>query len=79
MSEYPRKQIMPEGSESPGDEYPFSDTVLIKLCEHDRHGMHLFPGGYADAYWDFEDERWHWSDYTGGPTYPPDSWAYIDE
>lgn len=78
MSNYPPKEIMPEGSESPGAEYPWTVTVKIMLADDEKFGRRLYPDGEADAYYDFEDERWHWSDYTGGPYFEPKSWKIIE-
>lgn len=79
MKTYPPKEIMPEGSENPGAEYPWTVTAKITLADGDRFGRRLYPDGEADAYYDFEDERWHWSDYTGGPSLEPESWKMIEQ
>ena len=53
MSDYPPREIMPEGSENPGAEYPWTVTAKITLADGDRFGRRLYPDGEADAYYDF--------------------------
>lgn len=72
----PEKLERSEFSDSDLD-YNFSADVIIKANKEDRGFFRIYPDGEAPAYYDFDDEVWCWSEFSGSPMLRPGFWRKL--
>lgn len=52
-------------------------SVTVEILLHPADGT-FYPGGVAPAYYDYEDKAFYWDELSGGHSYAPEAWRYLD-